>query len=652
MNKNLMVLLVDDDEDEYVLIKDLFAHLPGQGNGFRYRLEWVDSYEKGLEACASRAFDVHLVDYYLGSNNGLELMRAAEACGCVGPFILLTGQGSYDLDVAAMQQGVADYLVKSQLNEWQLERSIRYALERKEIQDGLELRVQERTRELAEANRELHNEIERRKQAEETLRESEARFRTLAETTSAAIFIVQEARIRYANPATRFVTGYEPADLVGKELWRLAHPDYREPLKQSRMTNAWARGYPARYEIKILNRAGEERWVDVTTGSMTYNGGPAWLLTAFDVTERFQAERDLRIAKDELEQRVVERTQEAERAALISRQRADELDGLHRATAALLSTLDFDDLLSQILDAAQSAIPAAERGMLHLVSPGTGELQVRATLGFSSERIRIIHSPRSQLYPARVARERRPQLIRDVQQTGSPEGEPEEMRGVRSMIIAPLTYGESVLGTLSLSAGQPDAFTEANLRLLVTFAATTTAALQNALLHAEIKQLAISDPLTGPYNRRAFFDLGRREVERYQRFNHPLAAIMIDLDNLKQINDTYGHNVGDDVLRNLAERCRGKIRETDIFGRYGGDEFTLLLPDTDLAAAVQIAERIREAIGGVPWVSAQGLVAVSVSIGVAAAKKRHRTLEELLVDADRALYRAKANGRNRVEAFQ
>jgi diguanylate cyclase (GGDEF)-like protein/PAS domain S-box-containing protein len=782
MEKDLKVLLVDDDEDEYILIKGLFTRLPGQGNGFRYTLDWVSSYEQALDVCASQDYDVHLVDYYLGGYNGLDLMRAAEALGCDGPFILLTGQGSYDLDLEAMQQGVADYLLKDQINESLLERSIRYALERKEIQEALERRVQERTRELAEANQELHSEIERRRQAEETLRESEARFRTLAETTSAAIFIVQDHKIRYANPATRFVTGYDPEELVGKDLWKLAHPAYQEPLRQSRLVSEWARGIPARYEIKIIDRGGDERWVDVTAGNMLYEGSPARLFTAFDITERDMAERALRRAKEELEQRVVERTaqiqatnlrlqtvlrtlpvalviadgegrivesnpafqelwdsreplpqeiaawsafegwwsengeplrpgewplaravqagettlgqlidirtlsgrpktiihsavpildadgqvsggvavaqdishqrqleQQAQQAAQTARLRADELDGLHRATAALLSTLEFDDLLCQILDAAQSAIPAADKGILHLVSPGTGELQVRATLGFSSERIRILRSPAGPTFPARVTRERRPQLIDDIEQAGLAQDDAEELRGLRSMIIAPLTYGEQVLGALSLSAGRPGVFSEANLRLLVTFAATTTAALQNALLHAEIKQLAISDPLTGKYNRRAFFDLGRREIERFQRFNHPLAAIMIDLDNLKHINDTYGHSGGDAILRGLAERCRLNIRETDIFGRYGGDEFALLLPDTDRIAAVQIAERIRETIDSAPWPTDQGLAPVSVSLGVAAATKSHHSLENLLADADRALYQAKAGGRNRVE---
>lgn len=782
MEKHLKVLLVDDDEDEYILIKGLFSRLPGRSKGLSFSLDWVAAYDEALERCCKERYDIHLVDYYLGAYNGLDLMRAAEERGCQGPFILLTGQGSYDLDLAAMQQGVADYLLKDQINEAMLERSIRYALERKEIHDELELHVQERTRELAETNRELHKEIERRTQAEETLRESEARFRTLAETTSAAIFIIQDHVIYYANPATYFVTGYDPSELIGKELWRLVHPAYQTLLIESRLVSEWAHGIPARYEIMLINRRGDERWVDVTAGSMLYEGRPAWLITAFDITERDLAERALRKAKEELERRVIQRTtqiqattqrletvlrtlpvalviadeggniiesnrafqdlwdfpgsvpaqleawsslqawwaetghplstrdwplakavlngetnidqlidirglngrrktiinsavpivdengrvlggvavaqditpqrlleQEAQQAAQEASQRADELDGLHRATAALLSTLDFDDLLCQILDAAQSAIPAAEKGMLHLIKRGTGELSVRATLGFSDERIRIIHSPRSQAYPARVVRDRRPQLISDTHESGLPEGEPEDMRGVRSMIIAPLTLGESVLGTLSLSASRPDVFSESNLRLLVTFAATTTAALQNALLHSEIKQLAISDPLTGKYNRRAFFDLGQREIERFQRFNHPLSAIMIDLDNLKHINDTFGHSTGDHTLRSLAERCRQIIRETDIFGRYGGDEFALLLPDTELNAAIIIAERIRESVGQAYWVTDQGHITISVSIGVAQAVKHHRALEDLLADADRALYQAKAAGKNKVE---
>jgi diguanylate cyclase (GGDEF)-like protein len=338
-----------------------------------------------------------------------------------------------------------------------------------------------------------------------------------------------------------------------------------------------------------------------------------------------------------------------------AQQRADELEGLHRATAALLSTLDLDELLCQILDAAQSAIPSSEKGMLHLISPVTGQLQVRATLGFSDERICVIHSPEEPGLPARVARDRRPLLVTDALHPSNrleASRIPDEMKDARSIILAPLYYAEHVLGTLSLSALPPNAFTESNLRLLASFAATTTAALQNAILHAEIKHLAVTDPLTGEYNRRAFFDIGMRELDRYLRFNHPLTAVMVDLDNFKQINDTYGHVVGDQIIRNLAVRCKASIRDTDIFGRYGGDEFALLLPDTELPTAQVIAQRFRETVERGPWTSDLGDVPVSISMGIAQARKHHRVLEDLLADADTALYLAKSRGRNRVEIME
>src|SRR5512140_2132003 len=105
MDKNLHILLVDDDEDEYVLLKGLFSRLPGLSTGVRYRLDWVDNYEAALAYCQREDYDIHLVDYHLGERNGLELIREAASQGCRAPFILLTGQGSYEVDLAAMELG-------------------------------------------------------------------------------------------------------------------------------------------------------------------------------------------------------------------------------------------------------------------------------------------------------------------------------------------------------------------------------------------------------------------------------------------------------------------------------------------------------------------------------------------------------------------
>ena len=184
------------------------------------------------------------------------------------------------------------------------------------------------------------------------------------------------------------------------------------------------------------------------------------------------------------------------------------------------------------------------------------------------------------------------------------------------------------------------------LELLASHAAI---ALDNARLFSEVQQLATTDSLTGIFNRRHFFALARGEVERSRRYQYPLSLIMLDIDHFKQVNDTYGHATGDMILQQIAQRCRKNLRETDIFGRYGGEEFVVLLPLTDLENARLVAERLRlEAAEVGREANVEG---VTISLGVAAMSGSGEDPESLLGKADQALYAAKQAGRNRVEVF-
>jgi diguanylate cyclase (GGDEF)-like protein len=166
-------------------------------------------------------------------------------------------------------------------------------------------------------------------------------------------------------------------------------------------------------------------------------------------------------------------------------------------------------------------------------------------------------------------------------------------------------------------------------------------------LYSEVQKLAIMDELTQLYNRRGFLELGRREVDRARRSGTPLSAIMFDLDHFKRINDTAGHAMGDKVLEEVALRCCRELRKVDIFGRYGGEEFSVLLPETDVASARLVAERLRHSALE-PISGESGAVSVTMSLGLAVLKGNATGLEELLKSADQALYRAKESGRNRV----
>lgn len=168
-------------------------------------------------------------------------------------------------------------------------------------------------------------------------------------------------------------------------------------------------------------------------------------------------------------------------------------------------------------------------------------------------------------------------------------------------------------------------------------------------LLAEVQQMATTDSLTGLYNRRQFFRLGEDELERARRYRHPICVMMVDIDHFKAINDNYGHTIGDQVLCAIAKRMLGGLRRSDVAGRYGGEEFAMVLPETDAtAAAAVVGERLRSAVACQPIDTAEGALPVSISVGVAAVRTGAETLLDALSRADAALYAAKRAGRNLV----
>lgn len=165
-----------------------------------------------------------------------------------------------------------------------------------------------------------------------------------------------------------------------------------------------------------------------------------------------------------------------------------------------------------------------------------------------------------------------------------------------------------------------------------------------------LQELATIDELTRLANRRQFFDLGHVEVARARREGRPISVALMDLDHFKHVNDRHGHSAGDDVLKAVADACRAGVRVSDVVGRYGGEEFAFLFPDTDSRTAVEVAERLRAAIAACGAGEGSERVGVTASFGVASSMRpAEADLEALLKAADRALYAAKRDGRNRVE---
>jgi len=183
--------------------------------------------------------------------------------------------------------------------------------------------------------------------------------------------------------------------------------------------------------------------------------------------------------------------------------------------------------------------------------------------------------------------------------------------------------------------------------LLRSLVAQATLALENVELHREVQRQAVTDELTGLANHGRFQEVLGSEMEQVRRYHYPVGLIMLDLDNFKQINDTYGHPQGDLVLKSVARVLRDTSREADSAARYGGEEMALILPHTDLEGSYAIAERVRTAVGQlrIPLLSGDGTLEVSASLGVGVTSDGHK--EALIAETDAALYRAKREGKNR-----
>jgi diguanylate cyclase (GGDEF)-like protein len=201
---------------------------------------------------------------------------------------------------------------------------------------------------------------------------------------------------------------------------------------------------------------------------------------------------------------------------------------------------------------------------------------------------------------------------------------------------------------LSSQSYQPHKYSIEDQQMLEVLAAHAAIALDNAKLFGQIQQLAITDSLTNVFNRRHFFDIAQRELHRSLRYHHPLSVMMLDIDHYKIVNDTYGHVIGDVALKVISNHLMENLRETDTLGHYGGDEFSILLPETELGKAVEIAERLRVLINQTPISIDQNEFTSTISVGVSCTNESITDFSQLFLSADMALYDAKNNNRNQV----
>jgi diguanylate cyclase (GGDEF)-like protein len=317
---------------------------------------------------------------------------------------------------------------------------------------------------------------------------------------------------------------------------------------------------------------------------------------------------------------------------------------LRSVSHAVSSSLELDKILRNVIELMKDSFGYTYIS-IYLIE---GEvLRLGAALGYPYEL--IIHEiPISSGIIGRTARGKQTQFIPDV------STDPDFLRAsyeVKSEICVPLLKEGNVLGVLNVESNSEVPLDENDVNLLNALAGPVAVAIDNARLHAEMKLMALTDPLSGLANRRAFDDLLDAEILRAQRYGHAVSLIILDLDSFKEFNDRWGHPAGDERLREIGNLLHDNVREPDVAARYGGEEFAIILPNTSKEGAIALAERLRfSAQAESPGENPRNgpIPGYTISLGVATFPQDAKTVYHLMLAADDAELNAKRLGKNRV----
>lgn len=326
----------------------------------------------------------------------------------------------------------------------------------------------------------------------------------------------------------------------------------------------------------------------------------------------------------------------------LAAQQADELDALKILSLKLTASLDLPTVLDAVVKEAMRLVDNART--VHIFLYTNNKLEFGASLDADGQRNRIFSQPRKNGLTETVASRGKIIIVDNMKTHPLYKNAPPEWSG--SIIGMPLKMGEKVVGVMNLSRDNIGGFSTAELRLLHMLANQAAVAISNASLHQSISKKAYTDTVTGLANRRALDEHLESEIISARRTNSTFAVIMMDLDGFKSVNDTFGHDVGDQVLRVVFNVVASGIRSSDFIARYGGDEITLILAKSEVQAARLVTEKILENLANFAYKTPDGkTIRMGISGGIAIYPTHGRSGSELLRAADAALYEAKKRQR-------
>lgn len=528
--------------------------------------------------------------------------------------------------IMAFYGQLAQMLARSGLDRLR-QREAEQSLER--LNHELSLRVEERTAELTARNAQLATEVAERQRTAEALHGSQQQLQVILDSSPTGIGWTRNGKIEYANRKFTELYGYVPEDIPTLEDWyRRAYPD--EALRRN-VVDKWAHDVDAariagieapNLEVPIVCKDGSVRYSIVSASWI----GDRRLVNFSDITPRWLAEQ-----RDQVHSSILELIAKGAPLdqTLDSLVRAVELGNKEMLCSILLIDEDGKHLhlgaAPSLPDFYNTAVDGLEIG------PGAGSC---GTAAFTRERVVVIDI---QTHPYW-------ENFKGIAQQA----------GVAACWSEPILSSKGrLLGTFGIYHREPRAPSDSDLRLIAMAANLASIAIERNLAQLELERQARTDFLTGLASRRSFMDHAQSGLALARRYGEPFSMLMIDIDHFKDVNDIHGHKSGDMVLQSMARIMVSTMREVDTVGRIGGEEFAIVLPNTNGEAACLAAERLLLAISSATMPTEAGpLLHMTVSIGVATASDAQGDVEQLMKKADQALYTAKHNGRNQVCAAE